>query len=223
MTVTAPGFGVMGQGKAVFNASVTGDVPSPILSASTAEGPRRHVSRALVGGGGCDLAPRGTAIHTTAEWFSAVDAYDILQPEPAQIAGRPRPSRSCTRARRTARLLRPRARAARQQPSGALRRSGAQRVRLRAATRQLRRVGPDRRHRRLHPRTGRATLAFGLGYAWGTNRIPQAVVPPEQTEPPVLREAHFSRWTISVGRWLSLEGGRCAASPSLAPPLAPRE
>jgi len=47
--------------------------------------------------------------------------------------------------------------------------------------------------------TDRATLAFGLGYAWGTNRIPQAVVPPDETEPAVLREAHFSRWTISVG------------------------
>jgi hypothetical protein len=45
--------------------------------------------------------------------------------------------------------------------------------------------------------TGRAKLALGLGYAWGANELPQVIAPPDQPRP--TREAHFSRWTVSIG------------------------
>ena len=47
--------------------------------------------------------------------------------------------------------------------------------------------------------TGRATLAFGVGYAWGSNPIEQAVAPPGQDAPAAAGEAHFNRWTLSFG------------------------
>jgi hypothetical protein len=47
--------------------------------------------------------------------------------------------------------------------------------------------------------TGGARVALGVGYAWGKNEIPQAIVPPDHGETPATSEARVSRWTISVG------------------------
>jgi hypothetical protein len=54
--------------------------------------------------------------------------------------------------------------------------------------------------------TGRAKVALGLGYAWGSRGVQQPLVLPTETGPPPTIEAKFSRWTISVGA--SLKDGR---------------
>jgi hypothetical protein len=51
--------------------------------------------------------------------------------------------------------------------------------------------------------TGRAKLALGLGYAWGSKELPQPLVLADETGPPPTVDAKFSRWTISVGASLS--------------------
>jgi hypothetical protein len=200
VTMTAPGFGLVGQGKAVFNASFTGNVANPIVSASTQTGLDATYHAPWSVAGGASWRRGGTAIHTTAEWFSAVAAYDILQPEPAPIAGSPET---------IALVYRGEADSAICYGLGLEQRVSSRFVLYGGAAHNESAYVPLRDSFAAWDltdvtggftwETDRATLAFGLGYAWGTNRIPQAVVPPEQTEPPVLRDAHFSRWTISVG------------------------
>ena len=51
---------------------------------------------------------------------------------------------------------------------------------------------------------GRAKLALGVGYAWGSKAIQQPIVLPSET--PATHDASYSRWTISVGA--SFHGGR---------------
>jgi hypothetical protein len=85
--VTAPGVKLWGNGKSIFNASVVGDAATPVLSASVQKGLEpTYPAPWSVAAGATWRRPRG-AIHATAEWFSSVAAYDILQPEPAPIAG----------------------------------------------------------------------------------------------------------------------------------------
>jgi hypothetical protein len=200
ITLTAPGFGIWSNGKAVFNASATGDVASPLLSASTQKGLDATYHAPWSVATGATWRRNGTAIHTTAEWFSAVDAYDILQPEPAEVAGR----------QETLPLVyRGEADGAACYGFGLEQRVSSRLVLFGGAAHNESAYVPERDSFAAWDltdltagftfETGRATLAFGLGYAWGTNRIPQSIVPPGQTEPAVLREAHFSRWTISFG------------------------
>jgi hypothetical protein len=47
--------------------------------------------------------------------------------------------------------------------------------------------------------TGRAKLALGVGYGWGSKALPQVIVPPDDGTSPPTREGRFSRWTFSVG------------------------
>ena len=200
VTLTAPGFHLLSQGKAVFNASLTGDVASPLLSASTQKGLDATYHSPWSVAGGASWRRGGTAIHTTAEWFSAVAAYDILQPEPAVVAGS---------AETIPLVYRGEADGAACYGLGLEQRVGSRLVLFGGAAHNESAYVPERDSFAAWDltdltsgftfETGHATLAFGLGYAWGTNRIPQAIVPPEQTEPAVLREAHFSRWTISFG------------------------
>ena len=44
---------------------------------------------------------------------------------------------------------------------------------------------------------GRAKIAFGAGYAWGSDEVAQVIAPPGDTRP--TRPASFSRWTFSLG------------------------
>ena len=200
MTVTAPGFALLSQGKAVFNASLTGDVASPIVSASTQTGLDATYHAPWSMAAGATWRRNGTAIHTTAEWFTAVDAYDILQPEPAPVAGRPETIPLVYQGEADGVAC---------YGIGLEQRLSSRLVLYGGAAHNESAYVPERDSFAAWDltdvtggftgETARATLAFGLGYAWGTNRIPQAVVPPDETEPAVLREAHFSRWTISVG------------------------
>jgi len=200
MTLTAPGVGLLSQGKAVFNASATGDVTSPLLSASTQKGLDATYHAPWSVAAGATWRRNGTAIHTTAEWFSGVDAYDILQPEPAEIAGRPETVPLVYRGQADNAVC---------YGLGLEQRLSSRLVLFGGAAHNESAYVPERDSFAAWDltdlttgftfETGRATLAFGLGYAWGTNRIPQAIVPPDQTEPAVLREAHYSRWTISFG------------------------
>jgi hypothetical protein len=199
MTVTAPGFGLWSQGKAVFNASLTGDVASPIVSASTQTGLDATYHAPWSAAVGATWRRNGTAIHTTAEWFSAVDTYDILQPEPAEIAGRPETVPLVYRGEAESVVC---------YGLGLEQRVSSRVVLYGGAAHNESAYVPERDSFAawdltditggITLDTDRATLALGLGYAWGTNRIPQAIAPPGEAEPP-LREAHFSRWTISVG------------------------
>jgi hypothetical protein len=200
MTLTAPGFGLLSKGKAVFNASATGDFASPILSASTQTGLHATYHAPWSVAGGATWRRDGTAIHTTAEWFSAVEAYDILQPEPAEVAGRPETVPLVYQGEADSAVC---------YGLGLEQRVSSRLVLFGGAAHNESAYVPERDSFAAWDltdltsgftfETGRATFAFGLGYAWGTNRIPQAIVPPDQTEPAVLREAHFSRWTISFG------------------------
>jgi hypothetical protein len=207
LTVTTPGVGLWSQGKTVFNASVTGDVASPLLSASTQKGLDATYHAPWSVAAGATWRRGRSAIHTTAEWFSAVDAYDILQPEPAPVAG----------SSQTVPLVyQGEADSVACYGVGLEQRISSRLVLYGGAAHNESAYVPERDSFAAWDltdvtggfsfETGRATLAFGVGYAWGTNRIPQAIVPPDQPEPPVLREAHFSRWTISVGA--SFNGGR---------------
>jgi hypothetical protein len=54
--------------------------------------------------------------------------------------------------------------------------------------------------------TGRAKVAFGLGYGWGSKGVQQPLVLPTEAAPPPTLEAKYSRWTISVGA--SFKDGR---------------
>ncbi len=200
MTLTTPGLGLWSRGKAVFNASVTGDVPNPLLAASTQKGLAATYHAPWAVAGGATWRHGRSAIHTTAEWFSSVDAYDVLQPEPAPVAGRPETVPLVYRGEADSVVC---------YGLGLEQRASSRLVLYGGAAHNESAYVPERDSfaawdltdltSGLTFETGRATLAFGVGYAWGTTRILQAIVPPDQPEPAVLRETRFSRWTISFG------------------------
>ena len=167
----------------------------------------------------------GTAIHTTAEWFSAVAAYDILQPEP-ESHGPPRTIALVYQGEADGAACSAWARAARQQPfrlyGGAAHDESAyvpQRDSF--AAWDLTDITGG-----FTLDTDRATLAFGLGYAWGTN--PHSRRRSSRRSRPsrrVLREARHSaarrrlyRCGASSFYRHSVAGGRCAASAILRRP-----
>jgi len=200
LTVTTPSVALWSQGKAVYNASITGDVAQPLLAASAQRGLPATYRAPWAIAGGATWRGRSTAIHTTAEWFSAVDAYDILQPEPAPVAGRPET---------VSLVYRGEADSVACYGVGLEQRLGARLVLYGGAAHNESAYVPQRDSFAawdltdvsfgLTVDTRRATVALGLGYAWGAHEIPQAIAPPEPMEPQPQREARFSRWTISVG------------------------
>ena len=199
-TVTTAGVGVYGTGKTVWNASVSGVAEAPFLSASTQKGLDATYHAPWSVAGGATWRAKRTAIHTTAEWFSAVAPYDILSPEPAPVAGS-----SAT-------------------VSLEFRGAGKSIVNFglglehRLSDRLTLYGGAARNASTWVPQSetlaawdlvdvtagvslnrGGSRLAFGLGYAWGTGDLPQAIVPPDSTGTTPTTEARFSRWTISIG------------------------
>ena len=197
-TVTAPGFKLWGDGKSAFNASRLGRGRGPLLSASTQTGlDAAYHAPWSVAGGATWRHSRG-AIHTTLEWFSAVAAYDILQPEPAPVAGRPQtvPLTYVGEARSVFCY-----------GVGLEHHLGERVVLYGGAAHNESAYVPNRDAFAswdltdltggLTFDTGRAKLALGLGYAWGASDLPQVIAPPDQARP--TREAQFSRWTISIG------------------------
>lgn len=199
LTVTTPGVALWSQGKVVYNASITGDVPEPFVAASTQRGLEATYHAPWAVAGGATWRRSATAIHTTVEWFSAVEAYDILRPDPAPVAGRSETVPLVYRGEADTVLC---------YGVGLEQRLGGLVLYGGAAHNESAYV-PQRDSFAawdltdvtfgLTVDTDRATVALGLGYAWGSNPIPQAIVPPEPKQPVQQHEAHFSRWTISFG------------------------
>ncbi|HSD66416.1 MAG TPA: hypothetical protein VLF95_06935, partial [Vicinamibacteria bacterium] len=199
-TLTAPGVKVWGNGKVVFNAGVAGEAQAPALSATIQKGLRStYHAPWSVAGGASWRRPRG-AIHTTVEWFSSVAAYDILQPDPAPVAGRSEtvPLVYTGEARSVVCYglgLEQRVRSRVLVYGGAAHNESAYVAGRDAfAAWDLTDLTTG-----FTFETGRAKLALGLGYAWGSKELPQAVVPPDGSGAPPMRDARFSRWTISFG------------------------
>jgi len=206
-TVTTPGVGLYKTGKAVWNANITGVASQPFLSASTQRGLSSTFHPPWSVAAGATWRGRGTAVHTTVEWFSAVAPYDILQPEPAPVAGSPQ----------TIDLTFSGAAKSVVNFGAGLERQLGQRVTLYA--------GAARNNSPWRPgsetlatwdltdvtagftlNTRRSRLAFGLGYAWGAGDLPQAIAPPDEGGPAPTREGKFSRWTLSVGASVKGQG-----------------
>jgi hypothetical protein len=207
LTLTTPGIKLFSSGKAVFNASLVGDVPEPILSASTQTGLEATYNAPWAVGGGVTWRGTRSAVHSSVEWFSAVDPYSILEPEPAPVSGRPQtiPLTYSGAAASTVCF-----------GMGFERRLGSQLTLYAGAASNQSAYVAERDSFAAWDLTdftlgftrdsGHVVLAFGLGYAWGKGQIPQAVQPPGASAPTELVDARFSRWTISVGA--SFRGGR---------------
>jgi hypothetical protein len=199
-TVMTPGIRIYKKGKAVFNATVAGVASVPLLSASTQKGLDATYHSPWSAAGGASWRGNGTTIHTTVEWFSAVDPYDILQPEPAPVTGSNTtiPLTFVGAAKSVVNFgagIEQRLSERFTLYGGAARNASTWRPESETlASWDLVDVSAG-----VSLNRGRSRLAFGLGYAWGTGDLPQAVVPPDATGQVPTTEARFSRWTISIG------------------------
>ena len=206
-TVTTAGVGVWSQGKAVFNAAVAGDTTSPVLSASTQRDLEATYHSPWSVAGGATWDGGDTTIHTTVEWYAAVEPYDIMTPDPAPVAGSSAtvPLGFVGAAKSVVNF-----------GAGVEQRLGD---RLTLYGGVARKPSPWREESEflaswdLTDATagvsfdrGRSRLALGIGYARGSADLPRAIVPPDAAGERPTTEARFSRWTISLG--VSLGGSR---------------
>ena len=205
-TVTTPGVKLWGNGKSAFNANVSGVSGVPLLSASTQEGLSPTYHSPWSAAAGATHRWTKTAVHTTVEWFSSVDPYDILSLEPAPIAGSPET---------VALTYSGAAESVVDFGIGLEHRLGDSLVVYGGAARNHSAYVAQRDTFASWDLTevtagltfdrGRRRLALGVGYAWGSEDLPQVITPPGQTTPPPTRPATFSRWTISIGASLNAE------------------
>jgi hypothetical protein len=205
--VTAPGVKLWSDGKSVFNATVAGETPTPFLAAAVQRGLRSTYHAPWSVGAGATWRRPGGAIHTTVEWFSHVAEYDILDPDPAPVAG----------ASETIPLTyRGESRSVVCYGVGLEQHLGSRLVLYAGAAHNESAYVPNRDSFTawdLTDLTGgftfetrRAKVALGVGYSWGARAIQQGIVLPTESGPPPTHEANYSRWTISVGA--SLNEGR---------------
>ncbi len=205
--VTVPGVKLWGNGKSIFNATVAGETRGPMLSASVQRGlSATYRAPWSVGAGATWRRPRG-AIHTTVEWFSHVAEYDILEPDPAPVAGSSETIPITYRGESRSVVC---------YGVGLEQHLGGRVILYGGAAHNESAYVANRDTFAAWDLTditggftfdtGRAKVAFGLGYAWGAKSIQQPIVLPDQTGPPRTDEAKFSRWTISVGA--SFKNGR---------------
>jgi hypothetical protein len=206
-TVTTPGARLYDSGKVVFNASVSGAAEASLLSASTQKGIRANYHSPWSVAGGASWRGTGTTVHTTVEWFSAVDPYDILEPEPAPVAGTSTtiPLTFVGAARSVVNF-----------GAGIEHRLGERFTLYGGAARNASSWTEQSETVASWDLTdvtagftldrGRSRLAFGAGYAWGKHDLQRPIQPPDQTGPPATVEASFSRWTFSIGA--SINGAR---------------
>lgn len=198
-TLTGPGVALWGRGKTIFNASVSGSA-TPVLAASTQKGLEATYRAPWSIAGGATRRFGTTALHTTLEWFSSVAGYDILQPDPAPIAGR---------AESVPLTYRGEARGVVNLGAALEQRLGERLVFYGGVARNHSAYVAERDAFSAWDLTDvtagftfdrrRSRLALGIGYAWGSSELPQVIAPPDAPTPPPLREASFSRWTISFG------------------------
>jgi hypothetical protein len=203
-TVTTPRVGIWGSGKVAFNATAAGE--SSFLSASTQKDLDTTFHSPWSAAGGASWRGESTVVHTTVEWFSAVDPYEILSPEPAPVAGSTStvPLTFVGAATSVVNFgvgLEQRLSERFTLYGGAARNASSWRLESETlAGWDLVDVTAGVSFAR---RRGR--LALGVGYAWGSQDVPQAIVPPDLDGTRPTTEAKFSRWTISIAA--SVNGG----------------
>jgi hypothetical protein len=200
LTATAPGFKVWSQGKVVWNASASGVSGGPFLSASTQKDLDATYHAPWSVAAGATWRRGGTAVHSTAEWFSSVAPYEILTPEPAPVAGSAETVSLVYRGEATSVVC---------YGVGVEQRLGERLVLYGGAAHNESAYIPERDTFAAWDltdltggftlATGRAMLAFGIGYAWGTNPVTTGVQAPGLPEGPTPADARFSRWTLSFG------------------------
>ncbi len=207
VTVTTPGIGIYDKGKVVFNASAAGQAPGTLLSASTQRNLAARFHSPWSVAGGATWRGRRTALHTTLEWFGAVAPYDILAPAPAPLAGSERtvPLDFGGAAAEVLNL-----------GVGVERQLGERLTVYGGAARNGSSWRPGSETLAAWDlldctagfawAAGRSRLALGLGYAWGTGDLPQAVAPPGEAVQlsTTTTQGRFGRWTFSLG--VSVEG-----------------
>ncbi len=204
-TVTTPGIRVWSDGKSVFNATVAGVASAPFVSASTQDGLDADFHSPWSVAGGATWRGERTAVHTTAEWFSAVAPYDILTPEPAPVAG------STTTIPLT---FRGAANSVVNFGVGFERRLSERFTLYGGAARNASAWQPESETLATWDLVDvtvgvsftrrRGRLALGVGYAWGSEVVPQTITPPSRDGTATATEAKFSRWTFSFA--VSLNG-----------------
>jgi hypothetical protein len=199
-TVTTPGARIWSDGKTVFNANVAGVANVPLLSASTQKGLKSTYHSPWSVAGGATWRGERTAVHTTVEWYSAVDPYSILEPDPAEIAGSSTtiPLTYVGAAKSVVNF-----------GAGFERRVGDTATLYAGLARNN---SPWREESETLAtwditdatigfsveRSG-GRIALGVGYGWGKNALPLAITPPDQIATGTTTEAEFSRWTFSIG------------------------
>jgi hypothetical protein len=206
-TVTTPGLKLWSNGKTVFNANIAGSAELPLLAASQQEGLESTFHSPLSIAGGATWRGQRSAVHASVEWFDAVDPYSILSPEPAPIAG----------SSATVDLTFTGAGQSVVNFGVGAERQLSERVTLFGGVARNASTWEEQSETLsswdlidttvgVTLLTSRWRLAFGVGYAWGSDEFPQAITPPgtDGTRQPV--EGAFSRWTFSFGA--SLNGGR---------------
>ena len=198
--LTAPGFKVYSDGKTNFNATAASGTGTTLLAATTQKGLDATYHAPWSVAVGATRRFERSAVHATVEWFSAIDAYDILQPAPAPVAGRGESIPIQFRGEAASVVnfgvgfehgfrdnLRLYGGAARNYSTYIPERDTFSPWDLTDVTAG---VSVDR---------GRARFALGLGYAWGTGELQQLVSPPDASGPPPTRSASYHRWRISFG------------------------
>lgn len=206
LTATTPGVGVYSVGRSVFNLSVAG-AAVPVLAASTQTGLDATYHSPWSVAGGATWRGTRTAVHTTVEWFTSVEPYEILSPEPAPVAGSTStiPLTFFGAADGVVNF-----------GAGVAHRLDDRFTLYGGAARNASSWRPESETvanwdlidvtAGLTLDRGRSRLALGVGYAWGSEDRPQLIVPPGSSGPVPSISARFSRWTFSLGG--SLTGAR---------------
>jgi hypothetical protein len=207
-TVTTPRARFWSDGKTVFNATVAGVAEAPLLSASTQEGLESTYHSPWSAAGGATWRGERTAVHATVEWFSVVDAYDILVPQEAPVAGSSAtiPLTYVGAAKSVVNFgagLEHRIGDTTTLYGGVARNNSPWEAQSETiASWDLTDVTAGISFERAGGR-----IAVGIGYAWGSDEIEQAIDPPNgDGDVPATVGAEFSRWTFSIG--LSLLGNK---------------
>ena len=178
---------------------MAGSRQPPLLSASTQTGLESTYHSPWSVAGGATWRGERTAVHTTVEWFSAVDPYDILEP-----AADRRHERDDATDFRGGGLER---RQLRRGPRAAARRDGStlyggvarNNSPWRPESETLASWNLTDVTAGISVKTSRARVAIGIGYAWGDGTVPRTIDPPFQPRSADTSQASFSRWTFSVG------------------------
>jgi hypothetical protein len=207
-TVTTPRARIWSDGKTVFNASVAGVPDLPLLSASTQTGLKSTFHSPWSVAGGATWRGERTAVHTTVEWFSAIDPYDILEPQSAPVAGSSAtiPLTYVGAAKSVVNFgagLEHRVGDTTTVYGGVARNNSPWRDQSETiASWDLTDVTGGVSFERLGAR-----VALGVGYAWGSETIEPVITPPGPSEPAsASADAKYHRWTFSVG--FSMLGSR---------------